>query len=402
MAHDGSGVGSSNEILKKISPPECKESKSPIFGGESIVELDIMTDLGKYFAFNKSRKERKQKVDLIDAVVSIADENNKRDFIPLALSTRGNSRHLFCEYRPIRLTFLNQDIEKIIEDSIKPLRGENSNPEEEALYFQRYYKKLNELAKSEELIGISQDDNMFDKIGDDVKIVTHCGKSNWSPFFGKIEKNPNDKIHGEHLIYQILDKLETATMKTRLIKITYRYVNGQPMTTQWGFFRENPGSIVKRCGLTKKKNKSTDKAIESISKFNAKFLHRFVFSKDFELRRDHNVKRLYQETRDITKTVYVPYDFDLSGILEPGFIKNFGLSLKQSAWIFKLSILDFSQKSNLNKAAAIIQIEKVLDVNQPIKEEIKKSRISGELKNRFLEWHQIYYKTLNDVLSKIK
>lgn len=400
-------------MLKKISPVECKKSKSPIFAKDSVVELDIMTDLAEYFAINKSRKDRKKKINLIQAVISIKDKHNERDFLPFAFSTRGNSRHLFCEYKPIRLTFLNQNIEKIIEDSIGHLSDQAGDKNlnaifdspglvEEMLYFQRYYKTFKELTKGQELTGVSQDDNMFDKIGDDVKIVTHCGKAAWSSLSGKTQQEQDDTLLGEHLIYQILDKLKTATMKTRLVRITYRYTNGLPMTTQWGFFRENPGSIVKRCKLTKEDNKNTDKAIENISKFHAKFLQNFMFSKDYAIRRDHNFVRLHQETKGGNKTVHVPYDFDLSGILEPDFIKNFGMSLDESALIFKLSILNFSRKSKLNNVAAIIQIEKVLQEKKSIEAVINKSRISDELKNRFLEWLKIYFQVLNDVLNKIK
>lgn len=250
-----------------------------------------------------------------------------------------------------------------------------------------------------DLEATSQDDNMFDKIGDDVKIVTHCGKSIWKNLGGDTLERQQDKILGEYLIYKILEEFKTTTMKARLAKVTYRYSNGLPMATKYAFFRENRSSIAKRCKL--KKNKPENLKLDpnhAFPKFHAQFLHKFVISNDYALYREHNVKYVYKVNENSYSPIYIPYDFDLSGILEPFFIRNLGLPMVITANTFRGFVQNFANVSGKHRQVAIVQVQKVLKQKQDIKELIEGTEgLSAPLRARFLKWHKLYFKALSQL-----
>jgi len=369
---------------------ECEASKTPLFGSDSLIKIEILSDMERYLD-KGDQAHIKMKAP---GVVTFEDENFALNFSPIRFETRGNSRFLSCEYKPIRLSFLDAAIEKNIETEIGPY------VRDKPAYLQSYMTELKTLYAND-LIPESQPEGLFSRIGDDVKLVTHCGKSKWPVVGGDTPEIYNDRLFGELLTYQIVGALNTVTLRTRLAEITYLNADGSVIDTFWGFFRENPSSLAERCGLLKEAgDKPVDRSLGSISSevtsFYAEFINELISNKDYRVP-SHNIKTLYRDSGDTVQPVYLAYDFDLNGILVPHYFKNQGVALDKMAANFATFVRSFAADSEDKKSAALKMVQRSLDAEAQIRALIEASQLSPKMKQRFQDWQGAYFAELRNL-----
>ncbi len=298
-------MGSNKDIVEEYRPLQCKKSKSPLFQAEAndLLKLDIIAD------FNYINKEIYSETGGDYGVVSYRDTDNKQHYVPVYIKDRGNSRRDFCEWVPLRISFEDPMLAKELNDDVQ------SDPR-----LLKMYKRLKSIRRNvpfEE--GFSQKTNIFRALGDDIKLVTHCGKSTWQWVGGDTQKQQEDRLLEEYYLYQVLDQMGSTVLKTRLAEITYRDPTGKEIITRKAFFREPKSKLAKRCRMSKRPYPGVvEKGINDASWFQLKLYNAFIYFKDYG-RDGRNVNMLYGKDGQI---FVGPYDFDLSGIIAPGYRPN--------------------------------------------------------------------------------
>ncbi|MEI6398406.1 MAG: hypothetical protein WCO71_06530, partial [Pseudomonadota bacterium] len=185
--------------------------------------------------------------------------------------------------------------------------------------------------------GFKQDkDQFFSQMGDDVKLVTHCGKTGWDAISGVDYPGQRDRILYEFFIYRVLNELKTSIIKTSMLDITYVKSNTQdPMpigdgNSAVGFFRESKEKMASRCKLLGKKPAANGSA-DAASAVQGDLIEHLLVNGDYSLAGGHNSEVLFD---DKGNQYYSPYDFDLSGVVTDTYFKNSGPIL-QKAEAFK-------------------------------------------------------------------
>ena len=193
---------------------------------------------------------------------------------------------------------------------------------------------------------------IFKKLGDDVSFVTHCGLSYWKVLGSgsRVDSKEGRELatyrhQSEALWYDILNHVKMPTMKIRKVKVDYFDVNSnEKISSNIGFFRESPSRVAKRCDLV-----TFNSAIETnfeleekeLNKTIGKLLHEIVTSTDYIIDLNHNTKQLFQIDNRAKKAyaVYVPYDFDLSALIVPGYKPGWFLTTKalKIKWLVTVS-----------------------------------------------------------------
>lgn len=368
----------------------CKKPKSPLYKTDDInkpVHAKIIVDYAKL--------NSQEAIEPEIGVVSIVNSLNQPEFTPVLLSSRGNSRKYYCSAPPLRMAFLGEDLKAKVESTLqtKKIKPTDKN----------YLKTYLELVKSEYQSSKSeptkQTAGMFSKLGDDIKIVTHCGTSEWE-FVGGVDAAAQDvKLLSEFYVYQMLGTLKLPIETTRLAKIEYQNPDGSPVYSEKdaqgilvhekiAMFREPPRSIEKRCQLGSGGQYGTGEP-NKVSEFQANFVNYFVINNDFGTEYAHNINYF----SDINhQTAYGAYDFDLSGIFEPNYFKNLG-DLNESFDSLKY----FVEQSDKEIAASTMK--RILAQKQKIQDILNSSLLPKERKAMFQKWFDIFMPGI-ETLSK--
>lgn len=323
-------------------------------------------------------------------VVSIVTQDGQRETVPVLLSTRGQSRRQFCPARPLRMEFLDESIEKKIAQQLESEHQTEGTDD----YMKRYLEILSKETIDTNTQIKGPKDNIFAGLGDDVKIVTHCGAAQWQYVGGANDDAQNEKLMSEFYVYQILATLNMPVEDTRLAKIDYRNPDGSKVYDgpRLAFFREPPTSLAKRCGLQTKPtpngNVSYDSQISKVSAFQANFVDGFAVNNDFGLN-GHNMNNLYDAQGD---TFYGPYDFDLSGIFEPTYFKNqANLQDAFNSFMTKLNSYD--------RETALPTVQRTLSAKPEMQSVIDKANLSAARKKMFQTWLNMYMSGLEKYVS---
>jgi len=89
------------------------------------------------------------------------------------------------------------------------------------------------------------------------------------------------RLLSEYYVYEILALFKLPVETTRLTKITYLDANGDFVYSnndkheKWGFFREPPKSVAKRCNLLHKAPQGVATSSNTTSAFEAEFINIF-------------------------------------------------------------------------------------------------------------------------------
>jgi len=303
------GCGNINTHASLDSKPEyahdtylCSDSKSPLFKNKDhsdILEMEITVDVRLMYKDAQSIAAKKK----YPAVLKYVDNQGKTVKIPAITSIKGRSRQL-CEYVPMEFTFLTES-------------EENNIKETKELYAEVAQTRGNSIK------GVKQDNNIFDKLGRSVRLVTHCGDPGDEDWLsGKTKDEQNQKLLLEFYLYQILDTLKSTTLKTRLVKTTYRDPSGNVLDVAYSFFKESRKDVAKRCNLSL----GTSEQIYGNTAINhkgshsqLKILEYLVANPDYGINiynvDDNGVQtphngNVYRYVNSNGERVFAPYDFD--------------------------------------------------------------------------------------------
>jgi len=293
---------------------KCAKPKAPLYQAANAndpLEIILIADHSR---LNSGRMGVPQTTKAVAAVKRAGEQ--AFDYIPMLLTSRGKSRGQGCPVKPFRMVFLDQKIEFEIETHLMANAITPGSKE----YLTEYFKMLNarELAENEK--NVAQDNNIFDKLGDDVKVVTHCGAANG--FMGAPTAELQDRrLLGEYYLYKIIEELNTPVESARLAMITYLTPQGEALypgvnntTSRIAFFREPPKVVAKRCGLLTKPPANSPELMDADSSYQAMAINRFLLNSDYNAgyRNGHNANIFYDQQGAAHPA---PYDFDLSQIV---------------------------------------------------------------------------------------
>ncbi len=233
-----------------------------LFYTNTVLEITVETDLQALV--NDIAYER----DYHRAVISYLNDHGFDEMIPLKIKTRGNFRRGRdnCDFPPFLLNFPKKwTIGTIFEDRNK------------------------------------------------LKLVTHCVTA---------EPSYQDYILKEFLVYRLLNQITDYSFKVRLTKITYLdSEDTMESMVHFGFIIEDNKSLGQRIGgkssrvvLTTRKN--PDYHLSTMMS-----LFQFMVGNTDWFLPDHNVQIFSLE--DGRDTVAIPYDFDLTGFVNPHYTRQY-------------------------------------------------------------------------------
>ncbi len=265
------------DATPRLRPFQCKESKSPMFADQGVVEMSISADFQK---LNTAGTPSTKDETASRALVRVADSGDSRPF-EARIVARGDKRFTDCAFRPFSLKDLKN-------------AANAGNPN---------------IAR-------------FDGLGNSVKFATHCGdKAQQSELVhASTPKEYEQRVLMEHLVYQVVDQLKTPSLKTRLVKLSYYQKEsgdsniddlGQPIATHLAFVREPEDTMAKRCGMKELEDAEQQPPPNRYSQMLSYLVNGFIMQPDWTFP-NHNMISLLDEQRQ--ETFYAPYDFDLVGI----------------------------------------------------------------------------------------
>ncbi len=367
------GAPASVPELESHHPLRCKDSRSPLFQADAndILKLEIISD------FRHINRETYSETGGDSGILSYLDRSGKFVHLPVFIRDRGHSRRDFCEWVPLRIIFEGPRIRQHLEKRVPP--GEDRPL--------RMYRELKKLRGGVPLDrGVPQKDNLFRKLGDDIKLVTHCGKSSWKRIGGETREQQEARLLQEYYIYQVLDQLGSVTLKTRLAEITYRDPEGDILLTRKAFFREPRSRLAKRCGLAKKPwPGAAEQGIDDTSWFQLELFNRFVYFRDYG-QDGRNVNLLYHKDGRIFTG---PYDFDLSGIIVPDYRPN-SASLEENLRIYFSSWIAYHEGDE----RALVQIFHMVQRRAAMRRVLENSLLAPGEKAHMLNWFDSYMEVL--------
>jgi hypothetical protein len=259
------------------------------------------------------------------AILKYKEKDGKTVYLPVVLSGRGNSRGNNCSFKPFRMAFTTKELRLSLEKNLEERRRDPESNEYLKYYYDEFVAANYDL-KSE---GKPDKDSLFSGLGDDVKVVTHCGVArNGGDWPGGLKVEDQDqRLLAEYYVYEVLSKLK-VTYYDQLGKPVFDD-NGAPMA-KFAFFREPPSSLAKRCELLTKKPEVKKKkpaqnqyyveeTINKGSELSMNALNYFVINTDFgaygEGKQGHNINFFYNASGE---KFYGIYDFDLAGPVNAG------------------------------------------------------------------------------------
>jgi hypothetical protein len=371
-------AGSSKDVVEEYRPLQCKRSKSPLFQAEAneLLKLDIIAD------FNTINKEIYDDEGGDYGIVSYEDAEKGRQYIPVHIKDRGNSRRDFCEWVPLRLSFEDPAIAAELN---KEIQGDDR--------LLKMYKKFKSMRRNVPFTeGFSQKKNIFRSLGDDIKLVTHCGKSTWKWVGGETQKEQEDRLLQEYYLYQVLSQMNSTILKTRLAEVTYRDPRGKELVTRKAFFREPKSKLAKRCGFSKRPYSNVeDMGINDTSWFQLKLYNAFIYFKDYG-KDGRNVNMLYAKDG---QTFVGPYDFDLSGIIAPGYRPNSNTMEENLEEHFK----DWVNHHDGDEMS-MVQIYYVVNNRERMRKVLVESLLGEQERTYLLAWFDSYMAELEKYIER--
>ncbi len=377
-------INQADKTYDKYKRVKCKQSKSPLFQASpsDVLKMEMLAD------FNYINTETYSDEGGDSGIVLYWDESGDAHNLPVFIKDRGNSRRDTCEWVPLRILFESRDVQ----EELNSLIGKMPDNKKKMV---KLYELLKLKRKAEPFIdGVSQKNNVFSKLGDDIKLVSHCGKSEWKRVGGDTKEQQERRILLEYYIYRILNELRTITLKTRLAEITYRDPTGKEMLTRKAFFREPIGKMAKRCGLSRKKYPGVEYGdFDAVSLFQLELYNKFIYSNDYEIE-ERNTITLYG--RDGSRYL-APYDFDLIGIIVPDYRPN-GKSVEQ----FRVEDFQPWIQTQEGSEMAIIQIAIMLNKKSKMRNVITNAILAKSDKEMLLNWFDSYMAVLEGFMEKSK
>ncbi len=361
-------------------PHICNGKTASLFKSNKVLNIDIIAD---FEAINKNHRDSANS----PATIIYRDSKKQPHYVLGHLEARGNSRFSYCPWRPLKLRFEQKDNQK------KIIAGTGARNTQSAFALALHKKYLSFRQENPERVSSGLKSGLFANLGKKMKIVTHCGIS--KGFINNpTQEMVNRNILFEYSIYQVLDSLSTTTLKTRLAKINYRDPKGKKLETQYAFFRETPKALAKRCQLKKIENGDNLTSSEN-SEFQVEFLNTFVSNYDYGTS-GHNVFHL-KSVAGVKH--YVPYDFDLTWVINPTYGKNAGEKLEAEVKYMKNYYEGLGDEDRSRAVAQSLYIQMRL---KTIQQKMKLMGLKPANYNHFVKWFRAKNQVVKNFLKKYK
>lgn len=238
--------------------------KNRFFLGDKLITLDLSTDLKKLVSDKKVDTYQPATITL-----HFSDSSVIRDTI--RLSARGEFRRTQCYVPSIKLDFTNA-----ASPQLTPLRK--------------------------------------------MKLVVGCG----------INSDDERLLLKEFLVYKIYNQLTDMSFRVRLLRINYKDTRNKIRSySQYGFLIEDVDQMAKRnkCREVEKGSFATERTDRQQMTLVAIFQY-MIGNTDWSVPNYHNIKLMRPVTDSISFPYTIPYDFDISGVVDaPYAIPNANLGI---------------------------------------------------------------------------
>lgn len=211
---------------------------------------------------------------------------------------------------------------------------------------------------------------------DKIKLVTHCNSD---------DKEANENVLTEYLIYRIYNLISDTSLRVRLCEITWHdIIENQQTITRFGFFIEKIENLASRHNLNEIEAESISPGQMDMSSYHRFALLQFlVGNTDWSVLIPQNIKLLAQS--DSSGFVPVPYDFDLCAWIAPSYAgEEYGFDYENTRPEIKgycetLDDYNASIEAYLNKEQGIIALVE----NFPLLSKKERVKLVRFLRNRF-------------------
>lgn len=299
----------------------CDPSASPMFQSQEVLEMHIAAD---FSAINGNERDTASSAGTLDP-----DGTGPLAPIPVEVHARGISRFRDCGYRPFKVKFAEK-----------------------------------------------QKGNVFQKLGKSVKFSTHCGDREG---MHDILKAPSldeyyQRVRMEHLVYQLLAPLQTMSLATRLVQVTYEDTSTGIEETHLAFVREPEDEVAQRCGMVEGEDiPDGPTALNERANLLLYLINNLVIQADVKNRFD-----IVDVEKELTSPV--PYDFDLLGIFRREYLGLDGRSLAQNAEAFA-DWLRRNQSPELHEEVSLL-----LSKSEVMRNRITEAELTTANRGLFDEW----------------
>jgi hypothetical protein len=132
-----------------------------------------------------------------------------------------------------------------------------------------------------------------------------------------LEKNKNDYIIKEYLAYKLYEIVGDYHFKVRLVAINYNEIKGNKTKEHdlKGILIEDPDDMAERYNGQILERNFHPLVMDPISSIQNSFFQYMVGNTDFSTAVQHNEKLMFAEK----KVIPVPYDFDMSGLVNTSY-----------------------------------------------------------------------------------
>lgn len=330
----------------QYKPVECQPVSAPLFadaGPHDVFEFELQANFNVINDPTISVANKQQARS--SGTLRYVDSNAQTVSIPIQLEARGNSRFSHCEYRPLKIVFANHQVGNI---------------------FQGASKK--------------------------VKVVTHCGNHATSPWIlGGTPEEQRRRLLSEYYFYQVQETHDTTALATRLARITYKNPDGTVLLTEYAFLREREDDACVRCGFVDEADDLDTLTPNQTSVFQGTLINKFLYNNDYQIPGTHNIRRCKDSSMN---GYYIPYDWDLTGVIRPEYSKNGNINYTDNAqtlwsWL----------NSQTPNARTKTQAWYIASHDQAMRNVLKNSLLDDEGKSLMQGWYQLYMCTLQCYLG---
>ncbi|MEM0993203.1 MAG: hypothetical protein AAF847_02920 [Bacteroidota bacterium] len=230
--------------------PEEEQSIFDYLSGEPVVQLTISANFDSIIA-------NKYQSAYWDATLQMKNDEQVWD---IKIKTRGRFRRRICEFPPIKLEFVKQDLRD---------KGLNTH--------------------------------------DDLKLVTHCLNNSISDNF----------VLREALAYDLYRELTPMSFRYQIIKVTYINTGKKRYKIKrYGILIEDEKDVAKRLeGVTRDTFGLAWNNIQAKSVELAASYQYMIGNTDWSIPMQRNLKFIHRVDSD--EWLAIPYDFDMSGLVSP-------------------------------------------------------------------------------------
>jgi hypothetical protein len=254
-----------NPLLKLAQPWEepavlearrTEAQQRPLFQQSEPLTFSLAAD---FKAIEKDRNP--ESANRYPAVIKLTDARGREETLHVRISPRGHLRRMArtCEFVPLRVEFAGNDLAGSV------FEGQTT-----------------------------------------LKLGTHCRDD--SAF--------DQYVLREYVTYRLQNLLTPQSFRARLARATYLDAkSGKPITTRFALFLENDNDVARRMGgRIVELQRLTFKDVDATALQQMMLFNYMIGNTDFSLYALHNVKLV----QDPSRVLYpVPYDFDLSGFVNP-------------------------------------------------------------------------------------